>query len=130
MVMLTSLFAFDRVVLMGLAIRVEGQMVEGSTFSFGPPPWILRCPPLGKWLHLQAGLHLWPVIQVGRLSWEPNTHSALPMTCEPELRTWWTSSWLTILQVALLLPPSDWMLRCPSLGSGTWQVSLLSHTKV
>ena len=38
------------------------------------------------------------------------------MTCEPELRSWWTSSLLTHLQVALLMPPSISTPTCPSLG--------------
>ena len=51
------------------------------------------------------------------------------MTWEPKLSNWWTSSWLIHLQVALLVPPSIKMLRCPSLGSGTWWASMLSCTK-
>ena len=36
MVMLTSLSAFGRVALMGLAIRMEGQSPGGDTFCSGP----------------------------------------------------------------------------------------------
>ena len=37
MVMLTSLSAFGRVALMGLTVRVEGQMPEGGAFSSDSP---------------------------------------------------------------------------------------------
>ena len=30
--------------------------------------WIVGCPSLGKWVHLQAGLHHWQVTQAGKLS--------------------------------------------------------------
>ena len=51
------------------------------------PWWIAGCPLLGKWVCLQAGLCLWPVTWVGRLSRGPHTHSAL-LGRQPESSSW------------------------------------------
>ena len=45
------------------------------------------------------------------------------------MRSWWTSSWLILPQAVISAPPWGRMPRCPSLGSGTWQVSSCNHTK-
>ena len=42
-----------------------------------PPSWIVGCPPLDKWVCLQAGLYPWLVTQAGRLSQGLHTHSVL-----------------------------------------------------
>ena len=68
MVMLTSLSAFSRVALMGLAVRMEGQLPEDDAFHSGPLQWIAGCPPLGKWVPLQVGLYHWPGTHAERLS--------------------------------------------------------------
>ena len=51
------------------------------------------------------------------------------MTWEPELRSWQTCSWLTLPQVVLLVPPTTWMLSCPSLESSACWVSPFNHTR-
>ena len=77
MVMLTSLLSFGRVTLMELAIRIEGHVPKGGTFSSGPSTVDCGVLPFDKWVCLQAGLYPWPVTQMGRLSWGLCTHSAL-----------------------------------------------------
>ena len=55
---------------------------QGATLSIlAPLQWIAGCPPLGKWVCLQVGLHHWPGTWAERLSEGSLAHSALPGRC-------------------------------------------------
>ena len=50
-------------------------------------------------------------------------------TCRMEIKSWQTSSWLILLQAVDSAPLWGRMPKCPSLGSGAWQVSSCNCTK-